>query len=123
MDVEWNFHASSHRKCPCDGVGGTIKRAACKYSSSPDRDRLITDAVSFYEWAVENQSKTMAFPYVEQADYEAAQTKLQHRMENVKTIKGTQNYHYILPQEQYNLFAKQYSNSSESEVKNLKCKA
>lgn len=122
MDVEWNFHASSHGKCPCDGVAGTIKRAASKYSLSPNREKLITDALSFYEWAVENQSKTMSFAYVEQMDYDAAQTKLQLRMRNVKTLKGTQNYHCFLPEDKYKLIVKQYSNTSESEVKLLKGK-
>lgn len=32
MDIEWHFHASSHGKCACDGVGGTIKRAVYRYS-------------------------------------------------------------------------------------------
>jgi hypothetical protein len=30
INAEWHFFATSHRKCPCDGVAGTIKRlAAC----------------------------------------------------------------------------------------------
>ena len=24
--AEWHFFATSHRKSPCDGVGGTVKR-------------------------------------------------------------------------------------------------
>ena len=32
VDCVWNFFATSHRKSPCDGIGGTIKRLATKAS-------------------------------------------------------------------------------------------
>lgn len=122
MNVEWNFHASSHGKCPCDGVAGTIKRAAYKYSLAPNRDNLISDASTFYDWAVEHQGETMSFSYVEQIEYEASLAKLKLRMENVQAIKGTHMYHYFLPQDEYKLISKRYSKSTESIVQNLKCK-
>lgn len=122
MDVEWNFHASSHGKCPCDGVAGTLKRAAHKYSLTPNRDKLITDASSFYAWAVEQQGQTMSFSYVGQLDYDTSLAKLQIRMENVQTIKGTQNYHYFLPQNEYIIISKKYSKSSEIKFHNLRFK-
>lgn len=51
-DTEWHFHASSHGKSSCDGVGGTSKQAAVKYSLAQGRDELIDNAKSFYDWAV-----------------------------------------------------------------------
>ena len=36
--AEWHFFATSHGKGPCDGVGGTIKRAAAHASQRPYSD-------------------------------------------------------------------------------------
>lgn len=120
IDVEWNFHASSHGKCACDGVGGTIKRAAHKYSLSPIRESLITDAKSFYDWAVEYQSNKMSYAFVSDLDYGEASQKLIERMENVVTIPGTHSYHCIIPIDEYCIAVKQYSQCEASEIKRLR---
>lgn len=35
--AEWHFHATSHGKGACDGVGGTFKRGAYRYSLTRDQ--------------------------------------------------------------------------------------
>lgn len=32
IPCEWHFHATAHGKGPCDGIGGTVKRMAARYS-------------------------------------------------------------------------------------------
>lgn len=122
VQVEWHFHASSHGKCPCDGVSGVIKRAAYKYSLSPTREELITDAASFYQWAIRYQSDRMSFAYVDQLEYENASKKLQDRVEGVQTIKGTHDLHCFIPRERYVLEVRKFSTSGEFILKNMKSK-
>lgn len=120
INVEWHFHASSHGKCPCDGVSGVIKRAAYKYSLSPIREKLITDAESFYQWAIEYQSEKMTFAYIDTQEYEAALKKLEQRVAATHTIKGTRDFHCFIPLAKYKLEVKKYSKSPDHTQHNLK---
>ncbi len=43
MDVEWVFFATSHRKSPCDGIGGSVKRHAAKRSLQRPLNNQILD--------------------------------------------------------------------------------
>ncbi|GBM81408.1 hypothetical protein AVEN_143806-1 [Araneus ventricosus] len=46
MDASWSFHATSHVKTVCDGIGGTVKRTVTKenfqsvYQSTQIRNKL-----------------------------------------------------------------------------------
>ena len=43
LKAEWNFFATSHRKSPCDGIGGTVKRlTAAESLTRPYNNQILT---------------------------------------------------------------------------------
>lgn len=48
---KWNFHATSHGKEPCDGIGGIVKRAAAKANLQNSYDNQITHPREMFQWA------------------------------------------------------------------------
>ncbi len=51
IDAERHFHASSHGKGPCDGIGGTLKRKAARASLSKEYEKVISTSFELYQWA------------------------------------------------------------------------
>lgn len=48
LDWEWHYHATSHGKGPCDGIGGTLKRKATKASlARPFQGQIQSAAMLF----------------------------------------------------------------------------
>lgn len=121
LHVCWNFHATSHGKCACDGLGGTVKRSAIKYNLS-NPDSPIRDAVSLYNWAKVQLSKNMHFEYVDEVDYQRSETVCSPRMTNTITIEGTQKLHSFIPMENmpYTIETRHYSLETSSTVVELK---
>ena len=56
MKAEWYFFATSHRKSPCDGIGGTVKRLVARASLHAAIGNQILNAAQMFEWAVANIS-------------------------------------------------------------------
>lgn len=69
MNLKWNkktklkvnflynftsFFATSHGKGACDGLGGLLKRWDARASLQWTYEGQILDALSFYNWAIEN---------------------------------------------------------------------
>lgn len=50
VDAEWNFFATSHGKNACDGIGGTVKRAAAKASLQRYVEKQILTAENMYHF-------------------------------------------------------------------------
>ncbi|KAF2900919.1 hypothetical protein ILUMI_05268 [Ignelater luminosus] len=50
-EAEIHFHAISHGKGPCDGLGGNIKRLATRASLQSAPSKAITTPKRLYEWA------------------------------------------------------------------------
>ena len=118
FDLEWNFHSTSHGKCACDGLGRTLKRSAFKFNLS-NTESPIRDANSMYIWATEKFRTKMQFAFVTEDDYNRSDIICKLRMNNVKSIEKTHNYHSFTPRDKYILDVKIFSNDSESYTKNL----
>ena len=49
IEAEWIFFATSHRKSPCDGIGGAVKRHAAKRSLQRPLNNQIVDCCAVLE--------------------------------------------------------------------------
>lgn len=111
IECEWHFHDTSHGKGPCDGIGGTVKRKAARYSLT--NEASITSARELFEWA-NTDNFSINFDYATIEEYDVTAKLLEKRFINLKTIPGTQSYHAFIPQSKYGdkLLLKKFSNSS-----------
>lgn len=66
IKCEWHFFATSHGKCPCDGIGGTVKRMARDASL---KQSIITTPEMLYNWLVKSSIKNINFSYVSSDEY------------------------------------------------------
>ena len=112
VDCEWHFHATAHGKGLCDGVGGTVKRMASRASLTKEYDGDITNAEELFIWT-KTLKTDMVFEFCSEAEYKLKLIKLNSRLENIKTIKGTRDFHAIIPSIEGNLKGKKYSNSED----------
>lgn len=110
IECEWHFHATSHGKGPCDGIGGTLKRKAARASLTDEFSNSISNPVELYNWAVKNFD--MEFAYTTNQEYEEKDRQLESRFKLVKTIKGTQSFHAVIPAPDSKLIVKQFSNDT-----------
>lgn len=84
------YFGSRHGKSPCDGIGGTVKKAAKDYVRT--RRGVIRDAKEMFDFAVSNlTSPQRSFIYVSTSDIKLTRKLSIHP----KTIKGTQKIHSI----------------------------
>lgn len=115
IKAEWHFHATSHGKGACDGVGGTFKRGAYRYSLTKGS---IQTPQQLYEWAKSWES-TMHFEYATKQEYNVLKKRLESKRYNsAKTIKGTQGYHCFIPKSKKEIVTKSFSNSKK-EIEHL----
>lgn len=105
IDAEWNFFATCHGKGPCDALGGVLKRNAAKASL---QNKSITNAKQLYEWAITQDSR-VNYSYFTNDDFLDLQEKDRKRYDNVKTIPGTQKYHFFTPENEISIRVKNYS--------------
>lgn len=101
IDCEWHFHATSHGKSACDGIGGTVKRMARIESLSRDFDKQIKTPIHLYNWlkkSNENGKTQIQFCYVEDEEIKLKSEELSPRYEDISPIKGTQQFHGFIPQ-------------------------
>ncbi|KAJ8685341.1 hypothetical protein QAD02_021134 [Eretmocerus hayati] len=89
---EWHFFATSHGKEPCDGVGGTLKRAETKASLRRPLDNQITTAKELFAWA-QTLDTSMKIIFVPKEEIIENEKFLNERNEGVKTVQGTRSYH------------------------------
>lgn len=114
ITAEWHFHATSHGKGPCDGIGGTLKRKAARASLSKEFDKVISTPFELYQWAVENMQ--MEFCYISAADYTRKEIQLNDIYNQLKTITGTRSFHAFIPINNKQIKTKFYSNSEKFKV-------
>lgn len=117
INAEWNFFASSHGKNACDGVGGAVKRLAAQASLRMVYNEQIMTPRQLFDWATENISN-INFIYSTNEDYEHEKTLLKTRLEEAKTVKGTQQFHHYKPKNETRVVVKTYSfaNDAKEEV-------
>ena len=119
VEAEWHFFATSHGKGTCDGLGSIVKRLAAKASLQRPYEHQMMTPRQLYEWASDNIS-TVAFNYrtTSTDNYKKAETFLECRFQQSRTIPGTQKFHCFIPFKIDKLYIKVFSNSStQKEVK------
>lgn len=112
IPAEWHFHPTAHGKGACDGVGANIKRDATKFSLQCSNENRILDARALFQWAKSHSKKTEIF-FSSKVEYEETAKKLKNRFNNAVTIKGTLQYHGIIPTGDGRLKLKKFSAATE----------
>lgn len=93
MRTEWNFFATSLGKGPYDGIGGTIKRLAYRYSLQGGN---IQTPLSLFQWASSNIAN-MKMIFVDSNSIIENEKMLETRFRDAKTLPGTQSFHRFVP--------------------------
>jgi hypothetical protein len=93
INAEWHFFATSHGKGPCDGVGGTIKRLAARYSLQ--HHQILTPA-QFYSWA-RDHLPSIHVQCVCNSEVEQTRHRLKFTFDSTRTVVGTRQYRAFLP--------------------------
>lgn len=94
--ASWHFHATSHDKGPCDGVGGTLKRLVAKASIQRPREGQILKLMDQYTWAEANlDTITSIWAPEEQALHH--QDALKSRYDSARAVPETRKYHCFEP--------------------------
>ena len=96
FSAEWHFFATSHGKNACDGVGGTIKRAAAHASLQRPLSNQILTPKQLYDFASQELKGILCF-YVSSNDIEMNRSMLESRFTKRKTIPGTRSHHAFIP--------------------------
>jgi len=112
--AEWHFHATSHGKGPCDGIGGNLKRLAARASLQKSSDDQILTPHALFKWAENNLPKTTCF-FSSKLDHEVTAKILKTRFEGAKTFAGTKKFHAVIPKDS-NLEFKTFSSSTISKT-------
>lgn len=115
ISAEWNYFATAHGKGACDGVGGTLKRVARRYSLQQGTRSEILTAEQLYKWANEHLENYNVF-FCSTNDYDSAALFLKDRFQLCKTIKGTLGFHHVLPLNSHELLVKKTSNATVSKI-------
>lgn len=118
IECEWHFHATSHGKGPCDGLGGTLKRKATNASLARAFEGQIQSAEMLFKWAKSSQMD-IYFEYSNVSEYEDAEKKLKERFSMAQTVKGTQRFHCVKPKDENYLIFKYYSLDNTNIVKKI----
>lgn len=116
VKAEWHFHATSHGKSACDGVGGILKRGAYRFSLA-NKDTIQTP-MELYEWS-KSWKTEIETAYCSSDEYLRTKTNLQDRYQTAATIQGTQSLHSFYPINLTSLKVKKYSNSLEINQKSI----
>ena len=96
LDAEWTFFATIHRKSPCDGIGGVVKRYVAKRSLQRPLNNQILDYKAFIELCKE-EIKGITFFDISQSRMTDVRESLKIRFSKGKTIPGTRSCHHFIP--------------------------
>ncbi|KAK3913425.1 ARL14 effector protein [Frankliniella fusca] len=120
VSAEWHFFATSHGKCACDGLGGTVKRVAYLHSlRATNPGEQITNAIELFNFSVQ-KIKSMTFELVTSDDVKNHIKKMEVRFSTAAEIDGIKSSHAIIPSpNNYTVFVKPYSNSPNGNVRKI----
>ena len=116
IDACWSFHATSHGKGPCDGIGGSVKRATANESLRRSSLEQITNVVTMYTFC-RNTFNDIHFEIISSEDIEATKPTLEKRFRLGSTLKGTRSFHYFEPFSGHAIGAKRISSDSQFSLK------
>jgi len=105
--AEWHFFPTSHGKGPCDGIGGTLKRLAARASLQRINNPIRTPQ-ELFTWATE-ALHNITCRYSTNDEYEKEEQMLSARFQKALTIKGTLQFHCMIPISLQILEAKKFS--------------
>lgn len=108
VDAVWSFFATSHGKSPCDGIGGTVKRATAMESLRRPLNGQILNVEEMMSYCVKNLQK-MKFINLLKDELDAMKAFLEHRFRLATTVKGTRAFHHFRPLSSTKLGAKRVS--------------
>ena len=96
IEAEWIFFATSHRKSPCEGIGGAVKH----HDAKPSLQRPLNNQILDYCAAVEvcQEMKSIIFFDIDKEDMVEVREKMEKRFEDAKTVPGTTSTHHFIPQ-------------------------
>ena len=117
-EAEIHFHATSHGKGPCDGLGGNLKRLATRASLQLPASNAIVTPIRLYEWAKSCLLQTAIY-YSSKDDIQRQRIILQPRFDSASTIPGTKKLHAFIPLTE-GLLVKRTSSSTDSFCKIVK---
>lgn len=118
LKAEWHFFATSHGKSPCDALGGAFKRNARKASLQRIVNE-ITTAKQLYDWAQNIHNSIITYMFCSKEEYAAMKVQHERRYDNVKTIHGTQSYHFFKPIDDKTIETAKFSDSEEKKIYKL----
>lgn len=118
INAEAHFHATSHGKGPCDGLGGNLKRLATRASLQLPPSRSIISPMRLYDWAKSSLKQTAIY-YCSKDDIERQRIFLQARFDSAATIPGTKKFHAFIPKAD-GLLVKRTSSTVDSHCKIVK---
>ncbi|CAL1290691.1 unnamed protein product [Larinioides sclopetarius] len=94
-DACWSFHATSHGKTICDGIGGTVKRAVTKKNlQSVYQSTQITNAHQMFLYCSDLCSK-ISFFFLSEQEIQNCRNKLEDPFSKGKSITGTRSFHFF----------------------------
>lgn len=96
VDASWSFFATSHGKSPCDGIGGTVKRATANESLRRPLRNQITTVPKMLEFC-SSKMPSIIFQQLLTDDIDEVRDDLKVRFDLAKTIKGTRGFHFFKP--------------------------
>ena len=97
LRAEWNFCATCHGKCCCDGIASLIKRLARDEAMRRFIDGHLSTPFKLYEWAVQAIPKIKFFYCSEEEIQQTAVvSKLESRYDAAIKIKGVRSFHRFL---------------------------
>lgn len=113
LNASWSFHATSHGKTICDGIGGTVKRTVTKKNLQSSRQsEQIINAEQMYNFCKSLFSKINFF-FLKEEEIETKRMMLETRFQMGQTIPGTRSFHYFKPASHEVITAKRVSSDSE----------
>ena len=96
ISAEWHFFATFHGKSPCDGVGGTVKRAAARASLQATTSGFLLTPDDLYHWCQRHISG-IKFIWVDKQEIEDHSKVLKQRFLSAIKIPGTRENHSFRP--------------------------
>lgn len=115
LKLVWNFHATSHGKSACDGIGGTVKRLTATESLKRPYKKQILTAKDMFDFCKEN-IPTIEFKFVPQEEMKEFRAIHEKRYDGVlHAIPGTRSYHQFTPISKNKIGAKRCSSDTNFE--------
>lgn len=119
----WGYLESGHGKCPCDGLGASVRRAADNaVKQGKTSIQCSEDFLKLAGTAVEAGSKVNFLSFT-QADYKESEEILLKRVTQLP-VKGTLKKHYVIGDGPNKVFTSEltcYCDNCRADVNQTKC--